>query len=136
MDKKKIVLISIISFVVTVTLIGSVLGYIYLNDSDSKEEKKLTYVLGDLTTNLKDSDRILLCNIVIEVKDKRLLEAFEEKKFIINTEINKIIRSKNEKDIEGSQGMMNLQKEIKDRLAEIFETKNISNVYFNKLIVQ
>lgn len=137
MSKKNIILIITISFVITITVVGIIIGSIYIkNIQTEKEPKPIPYVLDDMLINLKESQSILKCKIAIEVTDKELIRDFDEKKYIINHEINEIIRNKTEEEIEGSKGLILLQKEITNKLSEIFNSDKIINVYFEQLIVQ
>jgi len=85
---------------------------------------------------MKDSNRIVKINITAEVQNEDLITEFESKNFLIKDEINKIIRSKTEEEIEGSQGQLKLQNDITARLKSLFNNNDIVNVYFSELIVQ
>lgn len=139
MSTKKIIVIGITVFLailLTLTIIFSYMIYSKNANGQQKEKEKISYHLGELYSNLKDTHRILKCNIVIEITDKDLIKEFDNKKFIITNEINKIIRNKKEEEIEGSEGQITLQNEITESLSKIFGTNEITNIYFEELIVQ
>ncbi len=143
MDKKKFLKILVISIIIITIISLSIFAIVVLKnqkanaDGNNKNEiKKCYYELGDMYCNLKDSHRILRCNITIEFTDEDLMNKFESTEFLINDEINKIIRNKGEKDIEGSEGQNKLQKEITSKLCQLFSSKKITNIYFKELIVQ
>ncbi len=140
MSTKKLLIIALVSLITIIVIILGIYGIIRWQNmnktNDVEEVDKYYYELGEMYCNLKDSNRILKCNITIEVTDENLLQKLESKKFIIHDEINKVIRNKEEKDIEGKAGQVNLQNEISKMLITIFETQDIDNIYFNELIVQ
>ena len=74
--------------------------------------------------------------ITIETGNKKTLETLTEKQFLIRDDVNKIIRNKTEDEIQGEEGQIALQKEIKESLVNLFQDNTITNIYFNDLIIQ
>ncbi|RKD34443.1 flagellar basal body-associated FliL family protein [Thermohalobacter berrensis] len=139
MSTKKIIIISAVSFFLLLLIAAIVFGIFYLNGTNPPKEspaEKYYFDVGEMYCNLKDTGRIAKLNITIEVTDEELIEVFTNKDFLIKDEINKIIRSKNEEDIEGSNGQIMLQEEITKTLKEIFQNDKINNIYFKEFIVQ
>ncbi|MGF7057159.1 flagellar basal body-associated FliL family protein [Brassicibacter mesophilus] len=138
MSTKKIFMIAILSFIVVGLIIGTVFGIMLLKQNEQKvAEKQLYYYnIGEMYCNLKNSNRIVKINTTVEMNNEELIVSLEEKSFLIKDEINKIIRNKTEQDIEGSEGQLSLQKEITEKLIELFGNTEISNVYFDEFIVQ
>lgn len=138
MNGKRIAIIIGIVFIVIILIVGTIIGYNLLKkQDDTVESMKITsYELGGMYANLKNSSRILKCTIVIEITDEEFTDELNNKKYLINNEINKIIRNKTTKEIEGSEGQISLQKEITDKLKEMFDAEKIYNIYFYELIVQ
>ena len=87
-------------------------------------------LLGDIFTDYWQ------VKITIETKDKKALDTIEGKQFLIRDDINKIIRNKTEEDLQGKEGQVELQGEIKESLKKLFNEENITNVYFDDLIIQ
>jgi len=144
MSTKKVLIIAVVSFLILITIVGVVFGILMLkNDKSGKEvplDKKY-FNVGEMYSNLKDSNRIVKIKMTIEITGQKLDEElvnqeFESKKFLIKNEINQIIRNKTEKDVEGSNGQLTLQKEITGKLINLLDNTDISNVYFEELIVQ
>lgn len=133
-DKKVLIMAALI---VILTIVGIALGVIIYNNKNVPEVKEtFTYDIGEMISNLKSTHRIIKCDITTEVTDKELLVKFDKKLSEIKDSITKILRSKKETDIEGTQGQINVQNEIKRELKRIFESEEIVNVFFNEFIVQ
>ena len=71
-----------------------------------------------------------------EINNKNTYEELEGKQFLMRNEINKIIRSKEENELQGKEGQIALQNEIKENLIKLFNNESITNVFFNDLIIQ
>ncbi len=134
----------LIRFTLVVTIIIAIAGIIlgitfYRSNSNNSSKKKLetfNLTLQDMYCNIKDSKRIVKVKITIETKDKKALDTIEGKQFLIRDDINKIIRNKTEEDLQGKEGQVELQGEIKESLKKLFNEENITNVYFDDLIIQ
>lgn len=137
MSSKKILIIAIIILIASLTLVA-IFSFLYVKSKAdaNKPKEKFYFDVGEMYSNVKDSTSIVKVDITIEVTDKELLKILEKKKFLINNQINEIIRSKTEKELEGSDGQVLLQKEITIKLAKLFNTEDITNIYFKELIVQ
>lgn len=137
MNSKKILIIAVIVLTVSLVLVA-IFSFLYVKSKAdaNKPKEKFYFDIGQMYSNVKDSSSIVKVDITIEVTDKELLSILEKKKFLINNQINEIIRSKTEKELEGSDGQVLLQKEITAKLAELFNTEDITNIYFKELIVQ
>lgn len=138
MNKKTMIIIIIL--VVIMLALATFLAINFLltdkNENEVVVKEKYYHNVGEIISNLKDSKRLVKCNITVEVTDEGLLDRLEKENFLINHEINEIIRNKVEKDLEGKEGQQNLQNEITKKLVEIFDNNEIINIYFNELIVQ
>lgn len=138
MNTRKIPIIVILIIAIIFAVIGTALGVIlYKNNNDKpKKEETLYITLDDMYCNIKGSKKILKLKVTVEVTNKKTYEKLNEKGFLIRDEINKIVRNKEENNLEGRDGQLNLQKEIKERLVNLFNDENIKNVYFDDLIIQ
>ncbi|MBS4536043.1 flagellar basal body-associated FliL family protein [Clostridium sp. D2Q-14] len=136
MSSKKILLIAVIVLILLVIISGIIFS-IYLLKDDSKEKSTdYYYDVGEIYSNLDESNRILKVNLTITAQDENLVEIFNEKSFLIKDELYKILRSKTIEDIEGEKGQLKLKEEIISNLNKIFTTDKINNIYFDELIVQ
>ena len=141
METKKIILIVILVVVVLFAVFGTVMGFVlFKNNNSNQDNKKKTenyYVtLDDMYCNLQESKRIIKLKTTIEINDKDTYTRIQDKQFLIRDEINKIVRNKKEEDLQGREGQIALQTEIKNSLVKMFNDENINNVYFDDLIIQ
>lgn len=141
MSTKKILIIAIVALVVIVAGIGGTFLFLNMQNSSNTETKEVSkealyFSVGDMYSNMKESKRIIKSNITIEYTDKELEKQFTDKLFVIKDEINKIIREKTEDEVDGGESQEKLQEEIVSELGKIFETDQITNVYFEQFIVQ
>ncbi|WP_066507334.1 flagellar basal body-associated FliL family protein [Abyssisolibacter fermentans] len=137
MKNKKVLIIGMAVLIVVLTIVGVIFGVMLYNNKNKEDVvETYTYDIGQIYSNLKESHRIIKCSITAEVTDEGLLEVFEKQEPKTKDAITKIFRNKNEKDVEGMQGQINLQKEIKQKLQEILDNKDITNIYFKEFIVQ
>lgn len=138
MSTKNIFLLAIISFVMIVVIVGSVFFVIsYKNSIPQNTVKELYYFdVGEMYCNIMNSKKIVKFNIVVELTDEKLVEEFNNKSFLIKHEINTIMINKTQEDLEGKEGLITLQSEITNRLSEVFNSEDISKVYFEEFIIQ
>ncbi|MBS4539854.1 flagellar basal body-associated FliL family protein [Clostridium sp. D2Q-11] len=136
MSFKKILLISLIIFILLVIISGTVFGIFMLKDDEEKKSEDYYYNVGQIYSNLDDSNRILKLNLTVSTKEEELIETFSSKSFLIKDELYKILRNKKIEDIQGKEGQLELKKEIILNLNKIFTTDKINNIYFDELIVQ
>lgn len=140
MNNRKTVIIVLLVVLILFATVGLVLGIsVYKNNGGNNEKKgseKYYITLDEMYCNIKDSKKIVKIKTTIEVDDKDTNEELEKKQFLMRNEVNKIIRSKEEEDLQGKEGHMGLQKEVKDSLVNLFDNESISNVYFDDLIIQ
>lgn len=135
MSKKTIIIV--LAVVVVAILAGLAIGInIYKKNSEPKEVVKYSLTLDDMYCNIKDSKRIMKLRVTVETLDEKFIETLTEKQFLIRDEINKTVRNKTEDDLEGENGQINLQENIKENLVNLFENESITNVYFNDFIIQ
>ncbi len=138
MTVKKVVLFSIIGFIITASIFASVF-YFAANDNPEKKVKEIktfTYSIGGLYSNLKDSKKILKINIVLETTDEKINEKIDAKKSKLNNNILELLRSKTEAELVGDIGQQSLRKEVLGLTKAIFPSDKINNVYFIEFIIQ
>lgn len=138
MSKKTLLIIVI---VLLVALIAGVIVGIFIFSNSSKEKKikpvkTFSITMNDLYCNIKDSKRILKVKITLETTSEKTLENLTSKQFLVRDQVNKIIRSLTDEELQGKEGQVKLQNEIKNNLVELFEDENIINVYFDDFIIQ
>ncbi|MBV1818025.1 flagellar basal body-associated FliL family protein [Anaerosalibacter bizertensis] len=140
MDTKKIILIVVIVVLLLFAIAGFALGFSsYKNNGDknkNKDAEKNYITLEEMYCNIKDSKKIVKIKATIEINNKNTYEELEGKQFLMRNEINKIIRSKEENELQGKEGQIALQNEIKENLIKLFNNESITNVFFDDLIIQ
>lgn len=141
METKKIILIVILVVVILFAIFGTVMGFVLFRNNDSKQgikkdSENFHITLDDMYCNLRESKKIVKIKVTLEITDKDSYTRIQDKEFLIRDEINKIIRNKKEEELQGREGQMSLQTEIKNSLVKMFDDKNIDNVYFDDLIIQ
>jgi len=141
---KKVILIVVVVVIIILGLAGTIAGYVFNKggftffENNKKKEKVEKYYLSldSIYCNIKDSKKVLSLKVTIELIDEDSKTELENKQFLIKDDINKIIRNKTEEELQGSEGLTNLQKEIKNSLVKIFDDESITNVYFDEMIIQ
>lgn len=139
MDNKSIILIIILVVVIIVAIGGVAIGFTFYKNNNNAEPKEMdtfNLTLEDMYCNIKDSKKIAKVRVTVETNNEDTLELLRENQFLIRDDINKIIRNKEEEHLEGKEGQVLLQNQIKDSLVDLFDRKSIINVYFDDLIIQ
>lgn len=136
MSKKTIIIIVIV--LVLAIFVGIATGMFLWkkNTNTQKEIVKHSLTLDDMYCNIKDSKRILKLKVTLESVDLKTVEMLTEKQFLVRDEVNKIVRNRTDDELQGKEGQVNLQEEIKISLIELFSNETITNVYFNDFIIQ
>ena len=85
MTIKKVFLFSIIGFIIIALIAGGIFYFTVYRKSEPVAEEVITftYSLGELYSNLKDSNRILKINIVLEITDEKFIENLEDRKSVV-----------------------------------------------------
>ncbi|MBF8983087.1 flagellar basal body-associated FliL family protein [Lutibacter sp. B2] len=138
MTTKKIIIFSIIGFLVTGILLGGIFYFTTSKNSNDKPKEVETtlYSLGELYSNIKDNRRILKINIDIEISDEDVTPKLEKKKSEIINNILEILRSKEIAVLDGTEGQQALRKEIVSSIKKTVPSDGIMDVYFVEFIIQ
>lgn len=136
MSKKTI--INIVIVLVIAIFAGIVVGMVLWNKNSNAPRGviKHSLTLDDMYCNVKDSKRILKLKITLESTNLGTIENLTEKQFLVRDEVNKIARNRTDEELQGKEGQVNLQEEIKTNLIELFADETITNIYFNDFIIQ
>lgn len=136
MSKKTIMIV--VGVLALAILVGVAVGVMLWkkNDSTPKEIVKHSITLEEMYSNIKDSKRIMKLKVTVESSNINTIETLTEKQSIVRDEINKVVRNKTDDELQGKEGQINLQEEIKNSLIELFENDTITNVYFDDFIIQ
>lgn len=135
MNKKTIMIIAII--VITVAVAGVVAGYFWMKKtSEPAKIETYGYTSEEIVCNIKDSKKMVLVQVSLETIDPDLIEVIAEKEFLLLDLTNKIIRDTPEEKLQGREGQSRLQEMIKQKAQEIYDTDDITNIYFKKFVIQ
>lgn len=138
MSKKTILIVIVI---LLVALIAGIIVGIFIFSNNSKEKKikpikTFSITMDELYCNIKDSKKILKVKITLETTSEKTIESLTTKQFLVRDQVNKIVRSLTDEDLQGKEGQIKLQNEIKTNLVELFQDENIINVFFDDFIIQ
>lgn len=143
MKNKNILLVLTVIILLLMIVVGVAFYMLSINASSSKEDvlkvdKKIVMYSFDesFVSNVLDSRRILKVTINIELANKKIEELIVAREPEIRNEINYILRSKNEQDLEGSEGQLKLQKQILEAIRKIIKSEKVLNVFFSEFIIQ
>lgn len=138
MTVKKVVLYSIIGFILTAVVIGTTFYFAAQKkvNQKPKETTTYTYSIGELYANVKDSRKILKVNLDVEIKNEKLTEKLNNKRSKITNNILELLRSKNEAQLSGDEGQQELRKEMLKSIKLVIPSEDIMDVYFIEFIIQ
>lgn len=138
MNTKKIMIFSIIGFIISLLIFGGTLYFVYFKDSNNSQQKLKTfnYDAGEFSTNMGDSNHYFKGKIVIESTDENEVEVMTAKNVIIRDTILKVIISQDPEKMTSNEGLDKLERELISNLSTKLDLKSIKNVYFTDYIVQ
>ncbi|MCT4595589.1 MAG: flagellar basal body-associated FliL family protein [Anaeromicrobium sp.] len=138
MTTKKVIMYSVIGFIITALVLGGTVFYITSKNKQEKpkEIKTYTHSMGEIYANVQDSRRILKINMDVEISDEKLVEKFKEKNSKIKNGVLEILGKKSEEDLLVVGGQEALRKEILKEIKKIVPSSEILDVFFVEFIVQ
>ncbi|MCT4618621.1 MAG: flagellar basal body-associated FliL family protein [Marinisporobacter sp.] len=138
MTTKKVILFSIIGFIITALVVGIAFYMVAYKKTDAKpkEIKTYTYSMGELYANVKESRKILKVNMDIEIINEKLNESLDNKRPKITNNVLELLRSKDENQLSGDKGQQSLRKEILKSIKQVIPSDEILDVYFVEFIIQ
>lgn len=138
MTTKKVIMFSVIGFIVTALVLGGIFFFVTSKDSEEKtvDVKTSIYSLGENYANLQESRRILKIKVDVEIADETLVQTFTDENSKIKNRILEIIGSKTEEDVLAVGGQANLRKELLKEIKKIIPSNDIIDIFFVEFIVQ
>ncbi len=141
MTIKKVLIYSLIGFIVFALIIGGIIFFVMNgkskeSNSGDKPKEVFEYSLEELYTNIKDSNSILKTSISIEYTDKKLLEVFDKNKSKITNDILEFFRSKTLEELSGKDGQQSARNSILVIVKKTINSDAVSNIYFTEFIIQ
>lgn len=130
--------IIIIVVLVLTIIVGGGIGFFYIkNKSDTpKEVEKFVHTTEDMFCNIKNSPRIAKVRISVASTSEKSIEKIKDNEYIIRDTSNKIIRNREEDDLEGEEGQNSLRETIKQELENAFPNDEITDIYFDDFVIQ
>ncbi len=105
---------------------------------EDKSGKVETYVydVGDFTTNIKDSKKMLNCLIKIDITDKNMLKVLEGKDYVAKDTIVRRLREITEEELAQPGLETALAESIVQELNEVMQVDSFYKVYFTRFVYQ
>lgn len=91
--------------------------------------------IPEITTNLLNGDYIRI-SFTIQTDSKKAKEELEKRNFQVENVIIKKLSGLEAKDLEGTEGKVKLEKDLKESLSEFMEEGKIIQVYITSTIIQ
>ncbi len=105
--------------------------------ADSVVTGKFIFQTGDIIVNPADGGvRLMLINLGFDVPKEEMLTELQEKKPIVNDAIINLIGQKRLHELMNVKMKPKLKEEIKKMMKEKFPDIKISEIYYNKYIIQ
>lgn len=91
--------------------------------------------IPEITTNLLNGDYIRI-SFTIQTDGKKAKEELEKRNFQVENVIIKKLSGLEAKDLEGTEGKVKLEKDLKESLSDFMEEGKIIQVYITSTIIQ
>jgi flagellar FliL protein len=143
-SKPLILIIIILVIAIGVIFAGFSMGWFSKGESQAQSPKKaeavkeLTYSLGDFTCNLNEANykRYIAVKLSVGYTKEGLDKTLEEKLPQMSDIVNSVLRAKKIDDLNTTEKTESVKKEIMDKINAILGDDKITNVYFNKILIQ
>ncbi|MBY6271047.1 MAG: flagellar basal body-associated protein FliL [Caldibacillus debilis] len=126
-----------------ITVIVAAGVYIYfLKQSDEADAKisaddllKRTLEIPEMTTNLKNEHYIRV-SFKIQTDDEKTKEELEKRDYQVKNVIIKLLSGTDAKDLQGTQGKIKLENQLKEKLNELAKPGSVEQVYITSILIQ
>ncbi|RKO60948.1 Flagellar basal body-associated protein [Caldibacillus debilis GB1] len=126
-----------------ITVIVAAGVYIYfLKQSDEADAKisaddllKRTLEIPEMTTNLKNEHYIRV-SFKIQTDDEKTKEELEKRDYQVKNVIIKLLSGTDAKDLQGTQGKIQLENQLKEKLNELAKPGSVEQVYITSILIQ
>ncbi|AOY77310.1 flagellar basal body-associated FliL family protein [Clostridium formicaceticum] len=138
MNVKKIVLYSLIGFILSGVVFGTIAYFAFFRGAHeaNRDIKTYEFHIGSFSTNLSHQRNFFKGEIVIETADKKLLSKFDEKNAELRDSIIEVIIAKKPEEILSPEGQQQLREELIQVIGQVMASDKITNVYFTDYIIQ
>lgn len=147
MNSKKIIIIAVAALLVigiAVVAVVFLLGGNSNTPAPPKEEEEVVlsadrfyFTTGEMYCNIKDSKTaIVSISVVVSSDSEELVKEIEKAPAAVNDIVNRIVRSHTLEELQSQEGFELLKQEIFDELVELYQTKHIVEIMFDKFVIQ
>lgn len=98
-------------------------------------DSELICSLGQFVTNLRDSGRYVRITVDLQAMDRKSQEELTARASELRTDIYALLRSKHYEDLEGEEGLRNLQKAVLERI-DAKCPGAVRAVFFTEFLIQ
>ncbi len=127
----------ILSLFLLTLLAGSLLTACGGGGSDADQPPKTVMVdMGEFTTNVLDSKKLLSCGIKIDITDEKMAPDFADRDYVAKDAIVRILRELTEADLTKEGIQDELSGQILEALNSAYETECVYRVYFVRFVYQ
>lgn len=142
MKNNKLLMIMLI-ILVAITLVGAIAVFtiLKLNDSGDKKEPTIDEVLAasveipEITTNLADKGYLRI-SFMIQTENKKAKEELEKRNFQVKNIIIQELSEMTAKEVQGKEGQLQIQENLKVKLNEFMQEGKIVKVYITESLLQ
>lgn len=136
---KKIIIIGVVALVL---IVGGILAFVFVfNSDDSGEEKQaiyFEYAIEEQYSNIVDEGKIVKFEVVIEYTDETLQPKLKKNNSKIINNMLEILRAEKYEVLSKPNGQKRVREKFRAMLIELLEAdeESITNVYFTQFIIQ
>ncbi|MCT2344017.1 flagellar basal body-associated protein FliL [Niallia taxi] len=141
--KNNKVLVIMLVLILTIALVGAG-AFIYIwKFSGDKEEKEPTIDevveasidIPELTTNLA-TDNFIRISFKVQTDSTKAAEELEKRVFQVQNIIIQELSEKTPKDMQGKEGQVKLENDLKDKINELMQEGKVVQVYITNSLLQ
>ncbi|MCE4048304.1 MULTISPECIES: flagellar basal body-associated protein FliL [Bacillaceae] len=141
--KNNKVLVIMLVLILTIALVGAG-AFVYIwKFSGEKEEKEPTIDevveasidIPELTTNLA-TDNFIRISFKVQTDSKKAAEELEKRIFQVQNIIIQELSEKTPKDMQGKEGQVKLENDLKEKINELMQEGKVVQVYITNSLLQ
>lgn len=133
----------IVLVVLTVALVGVYFFLVHKPHASASQKapsidqivNQLSVDTDEITTNLADN-KFIKIQFKIQVSNKQAKKELTERQFQVNNTILYILSNKTETDLEGQNGIKNLEEDLQSKLNQLMVSGKIVHVYTTEKLIQ
>lgn len=142
MKNNKLVVIMLI-ILIAIALVGTIAVVVILNSANNNGSSgpsidqvlEASVDIQEITTNLAGNDYIRI-SFKIQTDSKKAKKELEKREFQVRNTIIHTLSEKRSEDLQGAQGHLQLENELKDKINEFMQTGKVERVYITASLLQ